>query len=100
FMTPALSVDLKERIVQLYAQPGSTMAEIVKTLDCSIGLVSKVVNLHRVYGQVTNPTKHRTGCPSFLDHADHHYLQTILAANPCLYLDEIQHKLATVRHVD
>jgi hypothetical protein len=72
------------------------MEEIATKQRVSIGLVSKVVCLHRLYGQVTDPFVHHAGCPSFLEHDDLEYLSAILDANPGLYLDEIQDKLATV----
>ena len=60
-MGHAISKDLKRRIVLMYVTDGLTMEVIAERLRVSIGLVSKVVHLHRLYGQVTNPFSHRTG---------------------------------------
>ena len=57
----AISEDLKCRIVLMYVTNGLTMEVITERLHVSIGLVSKVVHLHRLYGQVTNPFSHHTG---------------------------------------
>ena len=98
-MGRAISKDLKRRIVLMYVTNGLTMEVIAERLRVSIGLVSKVVHLDRLYGQVTNPFSHRTGRPPFLENDDHLFISTILNANPGLYLDEIQDKLAAVRNV-
>jgi transposase len=83
----------------MYATDGLTMEVIAERLHVSVGLVSKVVRLHRLYRQVTNPFSHRTGRPPFLENDDLQFISTILNANPGLYLDEIQDKLAAVRDV-
>jgi transposase len=80
----------------MYVTDGLTMEVIAERLRVSVGLVSKVVRLHRLYGQVTNPFSHRTGQPPFLENDDLQFISTILNANPGLYLDEIQDKLAAV----
>ena len=98
-MTPAISTDLKERIVHLYSVERWTMRQISQHLLVSTGLVCKVINLHRNYGLVNDPTKQRTGRPQYLDNADAQYLTHLLESNPRLYLDEIQQKLRVVRNV-
>ena len=75
------------------------MEKIATKQGVLISLVSKVVHLHQLYGQVTDPFVHHAGCPSFLEHDDLKYLSAILDANPGLYLNEIQDKLATVRNL-
>ncbi|KAJ6566207.1 hypothetical protein B0H19DRAFT_858584, partial [Mycena capillaripes] len=61
--------------------------------------VSKTINLYREDGQVNNPFSRRTGRPRKIDAGDIAYIEAILHANPTHYLDEIQSKLASVRHV-
>ena len=46
-----------------------------------------------------NPFKHYTGQSRYLDEEDVLYLTTLLKANPSLYLDELQLKLADARDV-
>ena len=41
-----------------------------------------------------------TGHPSYLNADDLHFLESIILANPSLYLDEIQPKLAVVCNVN
>ena len=98
-MGRTISNDLKYRIVLNYEVNHLTMEEIATKQRVSIGLVSKVVCLHQLYGQVTDPFVHHAGRPSFLEHDDLEYLSAILDANPGLYLDEIQDKLATVKNL-
>lgn len=98
-MTAAISDDLKQRIVKWYLEDKMTMQDISTTATCSIGLVSKVLRNYRQYGQVNDPYSRRTGRPSYLNADDLHFLETLITANPSLYLDEIQHKLAAVRNV-
>jgi transposase len=95
-MTRALSTDLKQRIINWYLNDGMDMEEITDLASVSIGLVSNVVSLYCQYGQVSNPFGHRPGHPSYLNADDILYTETILQANPGLYLDEIQENLAVV----
>jgi transposase len=98
-MPAAISNDLKERIVKWYNVDQLTMKDISTTAECSIGLVSNVLCNHQQYGQVNNPYSHRAGHPSYLSEEDFTYLKAIITANPSIHLDEMQHKLATVRDV-
>ena len=98
-MGRTIDKDLKDRIVLLYEVDHWTMEQIAANLRVSPSLVSKVLRLHRMHGQVTDPFSHRTGCPSCLDDGDLQYMQAILQANSGLYLDKIQDKLRIVRNV-
>ena len=72
------------------------MEQIVGTAHVSLGLVSKVINTFDHYGQATNPFTRQIGHPSYASDGDMNYLESILTANPSLYLDKIQDKLASV----
>ena len=98
-MPPALSKDLKERIVSWYYDDGQTMEQIATLASVSIGLVSNVISLYRNCGQVIAPDTLKNGRPSYLSVGDMSYLQAIVEANPSLYLDEIQERLATNRNL-
>ena len=98
-MGRTIDKDLKDRIVLLYKADHLTMETIAAQLRVSASLVSKVLCLHRIYGQVTNPFSNHSGRPSYLNNGDLEYMQAILQANSGLYLDEIQDKLKTVRNV-
>jgi hypothetical protein len=98
-MGRTISNDLKHQIVLNYKVDNLTMQEIATKQQVLIGLVLKVVCLHLLYGQVTNPFMGHAGHPSFLEHEDFEYLSAILDVNPGLYLDKIQDKLASVRNL-
>jgi hypothetical protein len=85
-MGRTISNDLKHWIVLNYKVDHLTMQEIATKQQVSIGLVLKVVSLHQLYSQVTDPFEGHAGHPSFLDHDDLEYLSAILDANPGLYL--------------
>jgi transposase len=98
-MTPALSDDLKMRIVSWYFEDGLTYREICDRANCSIGLISKVMSNYSVHGRVTNPFSKRTGRPTKIQDGDVEYISSLIEANPVLYLDEIQHRLLSTRGV-
>ncbi|KIM42230.1 hypothetical protein M413DRAFT_10428 [Hebeloma cylindrosporum] len=89
-----ISDDLKERIIHWYYQDEMTMEEIRDLAHCSLGLIYKVISNYREFGQVRNPFTRRMGRPSTLTEGDLIFLKAILEANPGLYLDEMQEKLA------
>lgn len=76
------------------------MRQISETLQVSQGLVLKVVAIHRTYGMVTDPTKQRTGRPREIDNDAAQYLEELLAANPNMYLDELQQRLEAVLNLN
>jgi transposase len=94
-MCPAISMNLKKHIVCWYHNEQMTMEEIAELASVSVGLVSKFINLHRHYNQVTDPYTLWNACPSYFNLGDKKYLGTIIEANPSLYLDEIQERIAT-----
>ena len=61
--------------------------------------MSKVLRYYQEFGQVRDPFRQYTGRPSILE-ADLKYIDTIVTANPSLYLDEIQQRLRDIRGVD
>ncbi|KAH7923608.1 hypothetical protein BV22DRAFT_997590, partial [Leucogyrophana mollusca] len=97
-MAPAMSTDLKERIIEWYFEGRMTYRQIATLTNCSIGHVSNVISTFRTFGEVNNPYSLRTGRPSLFEETDIHYVSTLLDANPVLYLDEIQARLADVRN--
>jgi len=98
-MAPRLSDDLKERIVQWYYEDLKTMEEIRDLSRCSIGLVYNVIRNYRDFGQVRNPFSRRIGGPRTLTDEDLSFLNSLINANPSLYLDEMQQKLSDIRGV-
>jgi transposase len=100
-MTRAISEDLKKRIVDWYIIDGRTMEEIRDLSRCSIGLVYNTIQTYREYGQVTNPFHRRSsGRPLDITDDNRKFIESILSANPSLYLDEIQQRLWDVCGVE
>ena len=99
-MTPALSDDLKIRIVSWYFEEGLTYREIRDRANCSIGLISKVMSNYSAHGQVTNPFSKQTGRPTKIQDGDVEYISSLIEANPVLYLDEIQHQLLSTHGIE
>ena len=56
-----ISDDLKEHIFHWYYQDDMTMEEIRDLAHCSLGLISKVINNYREFGQVRVPFTQRMG---------------------------------------
>jgi hypothetical protein len=65
-MTPAISEDLKQRIVKWYLDDEETMESVAVLAGCSVGLVHKVLQTHREHSLVTDPFHRRTGRPKYL----------------------------------
>ena len=97
-MVAAYSSDLRERIVRYYYQ-GETMREVANTFNISLGFVHHVVDLHRKYGQVTDPYTWSQRGHRILTFADEDYIRTLIERRPSIYLDEIQEKLLTKQEV-
>lgn len=65
-------------------------------------LVYDVCNNYLKYGVCANPTRfhhHHPGRPQILDSVDIRFLKSLLAQDPCLYLDELQEQLLLRRGV-
>jgi len=99
-MTPRISDDLKERIVQLYYTDGMKMMDIRDLTRCSIGLVYNVIRNYQDFGQVNNPFVHPAGRPCTLTAEDLAYMEAVIDADPSIYLDEMQSKLREIRDVE
>jgi len=97
-MSPALSLDIKKRIINL-RRDGLIMRDIATQMKVSVGSVHKALHTYDECGEYLDPSKKRTGRPQILDDDDAWYLQSLLKSNPTLYLDEIKEKLETVRNI-
>jgi transposase len=93
-MAPHTSTEMRERIVIWHTELGKSNVEIAALAGCSERTVRDILRLHREFGAVRNPF---CGGPRSLATGDLNYISSLLAANPCLYLDELQDRLATVR---
>jgi len=75
------------------------MREVTNLLDVSVGFVHNVVSCYQAFGQVTNPQPWFYGRRRLLDDKDLSFIRAVADAQPSIYLDELQHKLAIVRGV-
>lgn len=98
-MVAALAEDLKTRFIPWYFDEGLTMKQIATRAQCSISTVWVTIDNYRRYGQVTNPYGSRLGRECILDYADAAYVRHLVDANPSIYLDELQEKLAVMRNL-
>ena len=94
-----MSVDLKQHIVDWYLVDQYTYRQIAELASCSIGHVSNVMRNFWEFAQVKNPFSSHTGHPSQIEEGEV-YLNALLAANPALYLDELQTSLLSVHNIN
>jgi hypothetical protein len=94
-MVPHTTNEMHEHMVVWRSEFGKIDAEIAALAHCSECTVHDVLRLHRTFGVVHNPyTQPCGGCHS-LTTGDLNYIASLLAANPCFYLNELQDQLAT-----
>ena len=98
-MPAQMSADLKQCIVDWYLVDHYIYCQISKLASCSIGHISNVMGNFQEFTQVKNPFSSHTGHPSQIEEGDV-YLNVLLAANPALYLDELQTCLLSVHNIN
>lgn len=86
-------------IVDLYFNQGKTMEEIAGIVHCSVGFISSLTQNVKYLGTLSTSTTPRPGRPRILDEEDCNFIESILLAQPAIYLDEIQAKLSDIRGV-
>jgi transposase len=99
-MAPHTTTEMRERMVVWRNELDKSDAEIAELAGCSERTVREVLRLHRDFGVVQNPFAQPRGGRRSLDTGDMNYISSLLAANPCLYLDEIQDRLSDERGID
>lgn len=75
------------------------MKQIAARARCSVSTVWVAIDNFRRYGMVTNPFGSRLGGERVLNPDDSLYIRHLVEANPGIYLDELQTKLACTRNV-
>lgn len=88
-----ISVEMRKNMVTWRFEQNRTAREIVALAKCLESTVYEVLQLHREYGQITNPFVRTRGRPHILDNEDIQYISSLLQANLALYLDELQEQL-------
>jgi transposase len=97
---PHTSTEMRKRMVVWHTELGKSTVEISALAGCSERTVREVLRMHRDTGDVHNTFAQSCGGPRSLNQGDIAYIFSLLTANPTLYLDELQIKLAEIRHVD
>lgn len=88
------SVDLRQCIITWYHTCGWSHKRIARTASASLRTVANILVVHRTYGQTTRPILRLTGPHRLLDTDDLHYITSLVAARPTLFVNEIQRLLA------
>jgi len=99
-MAPPVSLELRECIIAWRYElhmPIRTIAQLANPCEKSI---NNVLKTFRDYNQPINPFIHTHGRRRALSRDDLNFIDSILFAEPGLYLDEIQDKLRTSRDVE
>jgi transposase len=97
---PQISEDLRQRVVSWYYDHQKGAEEISELAGCSERTVYNILQLHREFGQVTNPYARPRGRPRTLDTNAMNYISSLMDANPVIYLDEIQDKLLEIHNIE
>lgn len=99
-VAPPVSLELHERIVVWRYELNIPIDAIVQLSGHSKWTVNYVLSAFHDYNQVINQLTRPQGQPRLLDRDDLNFIDSILAAEPGLYLDEIQEKLFGFRDIE
>ena len=99
-MAPPVSLELCERIVVWRYELNMSIDNITQLSGHSKWTVNYVLETYQNYGQVVNPFIQPQGLPQVLDWDDLNFIDSVLAAELSLYLDEIQEKLCIFQDID
>ena len=86
-MAPALSKDLRDRVVQWHIEKNWSYRKLAELAGCSIGTIATILMYHRIYGSSTNPFRQRPRWPHLLDRDDCAYIDTLLQNDLTIYLE-------------
>ena len=84
-----IPLEVRERIVQSYDQPGRTRSEVAEWFGVSLGLVKKLLQQRRRIGHVT-PQHHRAGRKPKILPRHRQQFETLLQQQPDLTLAELR----------
>ena len=93
-MAPHTSTEMQKWMVVWHTELGKSTAEITELAGCSEHTVQEVLQLHRESGNIHKTFAQPHGSPQSLNQGDITYISSLLNANPTLYLDELQIRLA------
>ena len=84
-----ITLEVRERILKSYAQPGRTRSEVATWFGVSVGMVKKLLQQRRQIGDVA-PQHHRAGRKPMITLAHRKRFQTLLQEQPDLTLAELR----------
>jgi transposase len=93
-MAPHTTTEMQEQMVVWCTELGKSTVEIAELAGCSKHTVPEVLQLHRETGNVQNTFAQLHGSPQSLGQDNMTYISSLLDANPTMYLDKLQTKLA------
>jgi len=67
-MAPALSKDLRNRVVQWRIEKNWSYRKLAELAGCSIGTIATILMYHRIYGSSTNLRKKLTRNANIVRH--------------------------------
>ena len=93
-MTPHTSTEMQKWMVIWHTKLGKSTAKTAELAGCSKHTVQEVLWLHRESGNICKTFVQPHSSPQSLNQGDITYISFLLNANPILYLDELQIRLA------
>ena len=84
-----LSLDVRERILKNYDQPGRTRAEVARWFGVSLGMVKKLLQQRRRLGEI-GPLHHRAGRKPKITPVHRARFEVLLREQPDLTLAELR----------
>lgn len=100
-MAPPVSLELRERIIAWRYELHMSISDIMRLSSRCEKTVHNILKSFRENDNLFgHPVIERRGRKRLLDRDDLNYLESILRAEPGLFLDEVQEKLRIVRDVE
>ena len=99
-MAPQVSDEMHARIIVWHDEQHLSVQEIAGLVGCGVRTVYNILSYHCDYHTLRNPsTRGPHGANRSLDMGDMNYIESLIDAQPKIYLDEIQDKLLERRDV-
>lgn len=99
-MAPHVSDKLRACIVSWKYDHNLSAHDIAQLAQCSERTVYEILQVYRECEELRDPYARTRGRPRVLETSNINYILSLLAADPTLYLDEIQDRLINNRGVD
>lgn len=96
-MPRATSDDLRACIIRWRIHEGHSIEECAQRAGVTERTVHNILATKQKYNTLRNPRHLPAGRRRLLEHEDHTYISSILAAQPTLFIDEIRDRLEAAR---